>query len=398
MTAKRILLVRDRDFFFHVHQLAGLLARNGHDVEVLQTQDAAPEPLYRDLIDKTQRLGIKCHVVQGRASWIERRLMAIALRCRLIAKLSVIAPHKIIASKRAIAGKSYDFIIAFDPPALFLACKLFPNELDKIINYSIEAIDESEWQFQRDRVMRSFRYFERRIQLRLYALMIQDRFRASLILRHCASSHTIKTIFFPVAMSGPMTRRMSEPLTGAGTAARAHPQAKIVFFGGLWSEDLVAELEAVSRQLGPGQVLVIHGGRGSIRPREITTEKFVVSTALIPFDDVNELIASADVGLALYPDRTSNNTRYTAFASEKIARYTQCGIPFIAFHNEDFEFLRAETGCCELIREYSEIPNAINAILANYDSYRRGAIAAFHRFYCLDVAGASLLREISASD
>jgi hypothetical protein len=395
MTAKRILLVRDRDFFFHVHQLAALLARNGHDVEVLQTQDAAAESLYRDLVDKTQRLGITCHLVQGRASWIERKLVAIALRCRLIAKLSVITPHKIRASKRAITGKSYDLIIAFDPTALFLACKLFPNELDKIINYSIEAIDESEWQFQRDRVMRSFRYFERLIQPKLYALMIQDRFRASLILRHCASPHTVKTIFFPVAMSGPMIGGMRESLTGSGPVVRVNSQARILFFGGLWSADLLAELEAVSRQLRYGQVLVIHGGRGSIRPREITTEKFVVSTTPIPFDDVNEFIASADVGLALYPDRTSNNSRYTAFASEKIARYAQCGIPFIAFHNEDFEFLRAETGCCELVREYSEIPNAINVILADYDSYRRGAIAAFHRFYSLEAAGASLLREIS---
>jgi hypothetical protein len=396
MKKKRILLVRDKDYFFYVYQLVAFLTRNGHEVEVLHTLDAEPEPLYRDLITKTQQLAIKCHLVQSHASLIEQKLVSLGSRLRIISKLSVIRPHKIRAARRALAhSKKYDFIIAYDPPSLFLACKLFPNDLNKIINYSLEIDDETSWVFQRSRFVKSFRYFERSVQSKLYALMIQDKFRAQVLLRNCVCAHKIRTIFYPVAMSGGPS--LKGPSESSFRQQGLHHEIKIIFFGAIWSQELLGKLKAVSTQLGAGQVLIIHGGRGSVRPPEVNTEKFIISTKPIPFDCVNEYIAAADLGLAIYPERTANNSRYTAFSSEKIARYTQCGIPFVAFHNEDYEFLRAETGCCELVRDYSEIPIAVNTILQNYDRYRRGAILAFDRFYCLENTGVELLKEISGA-
>ena len=177
------------------------------------------------------------------------------------------------------------------------------------------------------------------------------------------------------------------------TASSGRP-VTILFFGGLWRGPLLQELETVSNALGEGQVLVVQGGRGSLRPDEVITPKFVISTRPLPFDKINEYIATADVGLALYPERTANNSRYTAFAGEKVARYAQCGVPFIAFRSEDYEFLKAETGCCELVDDYGEIPAAINKILDNYESYRRGAYAAYDQFYRIENTGAELLRAL----
>jgi hypothetical protein len=225
--------------------------------------------------------------------------------------------------------------------------------------------------------------------------MIQDKFRASVLLRNCASPDRIKRIIFPVALSGPGLRRCalrSSSQTGdpGNTSKRI-----ILFFGAIWSKNLVDELEAVSRRLTAGQLLAIRGGRGSVRVPSVRTDKFVVSTAEIPFDQINEIIAGADVGLALYPERSSNNSRYTAFSSEKIARYTKCGIPFVAFHNEDYSFLRDQTGCCELVADYGEIPRAIDRILQQYDRYCSGAAAAFDRYYCLESTGTELLKQIA---
>jgi len=391
---KRILLVRDGDYCFHVYQLAAFLKRNGCDADVLHTYDAEPEPLYRDLIIKTVELGINCYLVKPSVSLIEQKLVSLASRLHVISKLHVIRPGKIRAARKAVARRAYDFIIALDPPSLFLACKAFPRKLHKIINFSLEVDDETSVVFRRSRFGRSLRYFERSVQAKLHALMIQDRFRAHVLLRNCVRPHRVRTICYPVAMSDTDHGQAGIALPARGETS-GRRQISILFFGAIWSRELLDELDAVSRRLGQDQVLVILTGRGSVRPAGTSNERLIISTEPIPFEAVNERIASADIGLALYPEQTSNNSRCVAFSSEKIARYAQCGIPFIAFQNEDYEFLKIETGCCELVQAYAEIPRAVDTIVKNYDTYRRGMRVAFERFYSLDNSGAQLLKDIS---
>jgi hypothetical protein len=129
----------------------------------------------------------------------------------------------------------------------------------------------------------------------------------------------------------------------------------------------------------------------------ISSAGFELSTGPIPFDRVNDEIAGADIGLALYPHNEANS-RISAFASEKVARYLQCGLPFIAFRSEDYAYLQAETGCCELVDSYAEVPAAVNRIMDNYESYQRGAVAAFNRFYCHDTTGPALVRALVGPD
>lgn len=397
MPTTRILIVREGDFFIHVQQLAEWLLRKGLEVEVLQSANGEPEPLYRDLIEATQRLSIPCHLVQDRASWVERRLVALAFRLRGVTKLGVITPYKIRAARRALAGRGpFDVVIAYDPPSLFLACQLFPKDYNKIVDYSLEVSDESHRDFQTSRTNRSFRYFERAVLPQLGALMIQDRFRAQVLLRHVPNTERVRTIFFPVAVNGAAVPSNSRSRPRYGLPPRGTVDARVLFFGGLWSEKLLRELEAVSHRLRDDQTLVIQGGRGTVKAPLADTGKLLISTRPVPFNQVNDVIASADIGLAIYPDDEANS-RYTAFSSEKVARYLQCGLPFIAFHNEDYAYLQSETGCCELVRSYGEIPQAINTILDNYDRYHRGAGAAFETFFNRDRSGLELLHYIEAA-
>jgi len=168
-----------------------------------------------------------------------------------------------------------------------------------------------------------------------------------------------------------------------------------LFFGGLWSQAFLQELLKLSAAFHEGQLLIIRGGRGAARPTPVPGSKVDISTTAIPFDQINTVIADADIGLALYP-LDEPNSRCSAFAGEKVARYLQCGVPFIAFRNEDYEFLQAETGCCELVADYAEVPRAVNVIMGNSDRYARGAEAAFARFYCHDKTGPELVRQLDA--
>jgi hypothetical protein len=381
----RILLVRDGDFFIHVSQLALLLKRHGCDVEVLCSANAAPEPLYRDLIESTRAGQVPCHVVIGRGSALESKLLAAAFTLRLIAKRNVITPHKIRESLKTLAARPpFDLIIAIDAPSLFLAHQLFRTELHRVMEYSLEISDESHRDFQTSRTERRLRFFERSVLPKLAGLIIQDRFRAEVLLARTANRERVRVIHFPVAMSGP--GRLKTPPQRA---------VKVIFFGGLWSGDFLNELHRIADRLRPEQSLLIRGGRGTMRP-QVSSQRVDLSAEPIPFDKVNDVIAAADIGIALYPNDEANS-RCSAFASEKVARYLQCGLPFIAFRSDDYLFLQEQTGCCELVSSYADVPAAVNTIVDHYERYARGAASAFARFYSHDTTGPALVRELLRS-
>ena len=64
-------------------------------------------------------------------------------------------------------------------------------------------------------------------------------------------------------------------------------------------------------------------------------DRVVFSFDFVPEDKIIDVISSATIGLALYPN-TSSNDRLAAFSSVKVAYYLQCGVPVIAFDSESF--------------------------------------------------------------
>jgi glycosyltransferase involved in cell wall biosynthesis len=80
----------------------------------------------------------------------------------------------------------------------------------------------------------------------------------------------------------------------------------------------------------------------------------------------------------------NSNDRLVAFSSVKVAYYLQCGDPIIAFDSESFRELMNAYKCGELINSIDEIPQKIEKILNDYDSYREQAFMAFREFYDFD--------------
>jgi hypothetical protein len=389
---KNILLVRDRDFFLHVFQMAELLTAAGHRVTVLNTYSQDIEPLYQDLIEKTRALGVRCLLVRDERlepGTIRARLKSLVLRCRIGLKNSVITKSKIRAARTLLCAEQFDTIIAYDPVSLFLACRLFPNALNKIIDYSIEVIEEGHPSFQSSPTVRSFVDFERKVLTRLNALLIQDRYRAALLLKNSTQdARGVKVIHFPVSVRGPACKAQARGLYDI--ILQENVRTRILFFGGLWSPNLLEQLHNVSERLAEDEVLIIHGGRGTVNADEVVSKNLIVVRRPVAFEHLDELISSAHIGLALYPERDPNS-RYTAYSSEKIARYTKAGLPFIAFANEDYEYLRKMTGCCVLVTSYEQVPDAIKEIRENYERYRRNAFRAFQKIYDIEIASRDLV-------
>jgi len=387
---KKILLVREGDFSPYLHQLAILLRTAGHLVSVVQTCGEPAAPLYRDLIDQVRAAGIPTHVIETRPHWLPRKIRSALIRLGCDAKPGSITGTKVARAQRAVGQETYDWVIALDPPSLYLAWKLFPLASHKLIDYSLEVADES-------RYHRHFLEFEREMLPHLGALIIQDKFRANVLLKGTEEISPRRIIYFPIAISG------------APIAARANNQdffrkllpnsagRRILFFGGFWDAELMSNLMSQAQYLSGDDVLILHGAKGNPEPAEQIAPHLLVSRTPVGFDRLTELIASADIGLALYPP-TTLNAKFIAFSSEKISRYVQCGLPIIAFREGNFEYLQSETDCCELISHLDELPNAIEKILSEYERYRAGAYNAYERFYRLENTSKDLLSFLAGPD
>jgi glycosyltransferase involved in cell wall biosynthesis len=161
------------------------------------------------------------------------------------------------------------------------------------------------------------------------------------------------------------------------------PSTKILlYFGAVFQERKIDELvETFENSCDNNFELVIHG------PGDFShldkSKKIKLSNQLLDYDDLHLIINSASIGLALY-DNGWPNTRLTAFASEKIARYLQAGVPFIAFENESYINLQNQFLCCELIERMDELSRAMNKIMSNYESYREFAYQAYSKYYRIE--------------
>lgn len=153
----------------------------------------------------------------------------------------------------------------------------------------------------------------------------------------------------------------------------------------------------MARDLGNGTILVVHG----LGPKRYInylqsiadSDKVIFSLGFIAENEIQSLVSSADIGIALYKT-TNANDRLVAFSFSKVAYYTQCGIPMISFDTDSFRQLVNSYQCVELINKVSEMPDKARKILGKYDSHREQAHAAYQRFYNVDNNCSRLIGEL----
>ncbi len=93
--------------------------------------------------------------------------------------------------------------------------------------------------------------------------------------------------------------------------------------------------------------------------------------------ELDSLVASADIGIALYSEKILGyRATYMGLAAGKIGNYLKCGVPVIATKLPSLDYIE-EYGCGVLVESEKEIAEAINKILKNRDLYSRNA----HRCY-----------------
>jgi glycosyltransferase involved in cell wall biosynthesis len=150
-------------------------------------------------------------------------------------------------------------------------------------------------------------------------------------------------------------------------------------------ETMVLEIIESVAGWPPGPVLVVHGspGRGYRLLLEAAAARFpgrvVFSSAIVPPERVDELFASAAVGLALYrPD--DDNLRCVGHAAGKIFNLMKVGVPAIANDLPGLRELLEGNGCGLVVDGPEGIGRALGRLLARRAQSSAACRAAFPRF------------------
>jgi hypothetical protein len=225
---------------------------------------------------------------------------------------------------------------------------------------------------------------ERKYHKLAVATIIQDEPRANVLLRSNGIEQT-NPLYFPISAKGHSIREKSKFLQNK---LQIDDNKKIILhFGAIEYNRFMPQIVRMANDLDNGVILVVHGHGPKEHINYLQSiadkNKVIFSLDFIAEEEIENLISSADIGIALYKTENAND-RLVAFSSSKVAYYTQCGIPMIAFNAESFRELVSSFRCAELINTINEIPLKARKILDNYDSYREQSFAAFQRFYNLD--------------
>ena len=94
---------------------------------------------------------------------------------------------------------------------------------------------------------------------------------------------------------------------------------------------------------------------------------------MLPLNELDTLVQSADIGVALYSTEYGPNIVFTGMASGKLMQYLKCGLPIVASDLPGFRELFAERLCGICVQDETEVVSAVNHILDDYPRFRAQA-------------------------
>jgi len=284
-------------------------------------------------------------------------------------------------SEKLIHGYEYVSFIGIEKTGLIWAGLLGDRLGVPYVYYSLELYTwEAPEAWRSTRAIRETRaeaIFHRKSR----ATIVQDQEREEVLIKANHVKAT-RSFYVPVSLLGEPFKEKTSFLQERFSLQPS--QIVILQFGLLYERRLSIELTRVAQDLPLNCQIVFHG-YGSEKyiekiRRSDHRRRILFSLEMVPSRSILELIASAHIGLVLYASDTAND-RLTAFSSEKMALYLQCGLPIIAFDYPGYRRLLESYKCGFLIRSLEELPEAIGGILSSYEDFRENAFACFEAYY-----------------
>jgi hypothetical protein len=335
--------------------------------------------LSADLVSKVNVIELKCSRFENKVIKVNR----VARLFRVQSSLICINPFLPLRTRKLFSAKKYKHIITVTQPSLFWLYKTKSSSLSKTIHYSLEVEKTTDPGIRPNSCIYGLIQKETYLLKKVRGLIIQDKQRADALLEPKLCKNDLQLIYFPVSIPGCFVEKRSDYLHN--TLNIPAEKKIILYFGAIYEERKVEELTKACEQFASDKFMLVLHGAGEFSHLVTNSEKARPSNRLVDYSDIQKIISSATIGIAFY-DNSWPNTRLTAFSSEKIARYLQAGVPFVALENDNYLKLKNEFNCCELINNFDELESAVNRIMERYDDYVGNCKLAYQKYYNIENA------------
>ncbi len=271
-------------------------------------------------------------------------------------------------------GKRYRCFIGVDPAGLIAATALGILLRVPVIYYSLELLLSSDHHGARTRVVKALERFCNR---RSAWTIIQDENRAACLVEDNRIDCD-RVLIVP-----------NSPLGPAQISQRGYwhqklglpPEHKIVLQAGAIADwGLSCELAQAAAGWPDDWVLVLHGyvdGSPEYldRIRQLAQNGHVrLSLEMVPYEQLDNLIASADVGVALYRCVDQN---FYHMASGKVTHYLRCGVPVVAQDLPNLRSLLRDGRCGVCVNDAGEVREAVAKVLKDRSRYGTNATRCY---------------------
>ncbi len=217
-------------------------------------------------------------------------------------------------------------------------------------------------------------------------IITHDRWHGEFLMKHYGIDKK-KLLYLPNASHTPIYQLKSTYLSDGLNI----PSDKRILLhsGGLGVWFQCKELAKSTEQWDDDYVLVFHTSHQvETTPyyKEMTNEiqlngKVFYSTKPVSNEVLDELVASAYIGVALYSvDVLGYRALYMGLAAGKIGNYLKCGKPVIATRLPSLSYIE-EYQCGVLVDDVSQVKGAMIKIAQNYDFYSENAYRCYQEMW-----------------
>jgi len=292
----------------------------------------------------------------------------------------------VVCAFRISKQKRYCCLIGFDPrgiiPAgcigLWLQIPFIFQSLELTVSTEINLIKRPALRFGQ----RVFKAIERMVSKKASMVVIQDENRAGILAKDNGIPRA-KFQIVPNSTFGPTNHLKSSYLK---ERLGIEESKKIVLFCGSINENQVGDGLLTSIPAWPDDCVFVLHGWGNPRHKEKLLKvaedykgRVFFSFDLIPYDRVDLVFRSADVGVALYRSN-SFNVKYVGCAAGKVFNFLKHGVPCIASDLPGLRDLIEGNQCGVCINGYPSLGIALRSVFRNYPVLSRNALQAFNRY------------------
>lgn len=165
-----------------------------------------------------------------------------------------------------------------------------------------------------------------------------------------------------------------------------------------------SDLAAIAAVWPSDRVLIFH----SHTPIDLNTHYYrdiersgegrvLISTQPVAYDELDKLMASADVGVVIYDSTLGPNFQLLAGASGKLSHYLRCGVPVVSVDNPSIARVLQENQCGIGVKRVEEVADAVQTILSDHTNYRSRATKTYQDHFEFEQHFHSLLTSLEST-